>query len=164
MAPTIPPRILKEEEQARRRMALMDMFKAGEGQSAIASRLNASRQAVHRWWHRFRRQGAKGLERRPRTGRPLKLGREKVDRLPSLLTRGACSYGFPTDIWTTGRVAHVIQRKWGVRYDADHVSRLMHRCGLSWQKAESRALERDEEYIRGWKSGTWGRLKKKPAN
>ena len=43
---------------------------------------------------------------------------------------GASAYGFPTDRWTTGRLATVIERQFGVHYDQDHVGRLMHKFGL----------------------------------
>jgi transposase len=65
-------------------------------------------------------------------------------------------------VWTTQRVAAVLRERFGVRYHADHVGRLLHACGLSWQKATGRALERDETAIERWKSRTWPRLKKKP--
>jgi transposase len=32
--------------------------------------------------------------------------------------------------WTTGRLAIVIDRQFGVHYDEDHVGRLMHKLGL----------------------------------
>ncbi len=43
---------------------------------------------------------------------------------------GASAHGFPTDRWTTGRLAMAIERQFGVRYDQDHVGRLMHKFGL----------------------------------
>ena len=43
---------------------------------------------------------------------------------------GAAAYGFSRDRWTTGRLAEAIERKLGIRYDRDHVGRLMHKFGL----------------------------------
>ncbi len=43
---------------------------------------------------------------------------------------GALAHGFSRDRWTTGKLAEAINRKFGVRYDQDHVGRLMHKFGL----------------------------------
>ena len=43
---------------------------------------------------------------------------------------GAAAHGFPSDRWTTGRLASAIEKQFGVRYDQDHVGRLMHKFGL----------------------------------
>jgi transposase len=58
-------------------------------------------------------------------------------RLRQLLIRSADAYGFPTPVWTTQRVADLLWRRFEVSYHLDHVGRLLHQCGLSWQKAGS---------------------------
>lgn len=94
----------------------------------------------------------------------MKLARARLARLPQLLARGAEAYGFSSPIWTTQRVADLIWRRFRVRYDRDHVCRLLHRFGWSWQKPARRARERDEAAIQHWVKHTWPRLKKKPKS
>jgi transposase len=147
----------------RRRLDAIRGFEADETRAGIARRLGVSPQAVHVWWTRYRRHGVAGLARRLRPGRPPKLSRAMLGRLPDLLAKGADAYGFPTPIWTTQLVADFIWRRWHVRYDRDHVCRLLHAQRLSWQKAEGRAVERDEAAIQRWVAHTWPRLKKKPG-
>jgi transposase len=77
-----------------------------------------------------------------------------------LLLRGARAHGYRTNLWTTARIAEVIQREFGVQYHRDHVGRLMHSLQWSPQKPERRALERDEIAIEGWKRKDWPRIKK----
>jgi hypothetical protein len=43
---------------------------------------------------------------------------------------GPRACGIDADRWTTGRMADAIAERFGVRYDPDHVGRLMHRLGL----------------------------------
>jgi len=81
---------------------------------------------------------------------------------PHLLARGAEAYGFSSAIWTTQRVADLIWRRFRVRYDRDHVCRLLHRFGWSWQKPARRARERNETAIQHWVQHSWPRLKKSP--
>jgi transposase len=145
-----------------RRLAALPRLQRGESLASIARQLGVSRQAVFVWAQSWRRRGAKALHRRPRPGRPPKLARPQLVQLPRLLARGAEAYGFSPPIWTTQRVADLIWRRFRVRYDRDHVCRLLHRFGWSWQKPARRARERDEEAIQRWVKHTWPRLKKSP--
>ena len=43
---------------------------------------------------------------------------------------GPRAAGFDADTWTTARFADAIFARFGVRYDPDHVGRIMHRLGL----------------------------------
>ncbi len=146
-----------------RRLAALPRIQRGESLSSIARQLGVSRQAVHQWAQRCRRQGVAGLRHIPRPGRPPKLARAQLAQLPRLLARGAEAYGFLTAVWTTQRVADLLWQRFRVRYDRDHVCRLLHRFGWSWQKPSGRARERDERAVRRWVQHTWPRLKKTPG-
>jgi len=143
-----------------RRLGAIPLLRSGESLSSIARRLNVSRQAVFVWSRQLRRRGQAGLRRRRRSGRPPKLRRAQLAQLPRLLAQGAEAYGFSTSLWTTQRVADLIWRRFQVRYDRDHVCRLLHRFGWSWQKPARRARERDEAAIQRWVKHTWPRVKK----
>src|SRR5207253_6184289 len=80
-----------------------------------------------RWRDARRRGGAKALKVRFSPGRPWKLGKKQRRRLIALLLKGAIAHGYRTNLWTTARIAEVIERKFRVRYHRDHVGRLMHR-------------------------------------
>jgi transposase len=55
--------------------------------------------------------------------------------------------GCTTSLWTSARVAHVIETECGVRYHPGHVWRILRQLGWSCQRPV-RALERNEEKIR----------------
>src|SRR5215217_6855765 len=80
--------------------------------------------------------------------------------LKELLSRGAPAHGFRGDVWTCERVAKVIHKEFGISYHPAHVSRLVRALGLSLQKPQRRANQRDEEAIRRWKEERWAELKK----
>jgi transposase len=77
-----------------------------------------------------------------------------------LLARGPLAHGYRTNLWTTRRIADLIQREFGVPYHRDHIGRLMRSLGWSHQKPDTRAIERDEEAIARWKQQKWPRVKK----
>jgi transposase len=115
-----------------------------------------------RWYKAWQRGGEKALQVRFSPGRPAKLDSKQRKRLPGLLLQGAKAHGYRTNLWTTARIAEVIQRAFGVQYHRDHVGRLMHKLQWSPQKPERRAVERDEKEIQRWKEKEWPRIKKKP--
>jgi transposase len=100
------------------------------------------------------------LKRRVASGAPPRLGEEQREMLVELLAYDAEAYGFRGKVWTCQRVADLIGQRFGVRYHPAHVSRLLKALGLSLQKPERRAYQRDEEAIRRWKEERWPELKK----
>ena len=71
--------------------------------------------------------------------------------------------GYATELWTTRRIATVIQRAFGVRLHRAHVSRVLGALDWSCQKPERRALKRDEAAIERWKRYRWTTIKKRGA-
>jgi transposase len=145
--------------ETRRRRALT-LVQQGLSLNAAARRLGCAASSVMRWVNAHHRHGDAGLKVRPAPGRPRRLSARQEARLLRELLRGALVHGYGTDLWTTPRIAEVIERTFGVRYHRDHVGRLLARCGWSIQKPERRARERDEASIAHWKRARWPRVKK----
>lgn len=148
--------------EARRRRALA-LVRQGLSLNAAARRIGCAPSSVMRWRRAFQRHGREGLKVRPASGRPARLSMRQRQRLLKQLLRGAMAHGYPTDLWTTQRIAELIERRSGVRYHRNHVSRLLHALGWSPQKPERRARERDEQAIARWKRNVWPRVKKTPS-
>jgi Transposase and inactivated derivatives len=129
-------------------------------QKDIAAALGVSESAVSQWCTRAREQGVEALAHRPPPGVAPRLSVEQRAQLPALLARGAPAYGYTGDVWTTKRVAEVIEHTFGVRYHPDHVSRLLHACGWSSQRPITRATQRNEAKIATWYDERWPTLKK----
>ena len=147
--------------EARRRKALV-LSKQGLSLNAVARRIGCAASSVMRWLRAFRERGPDGLKVRPASGRPPRLAVRQRQQLLRQLLRGAMAHGYPTQLWTTQRIAEVIERRFGVHYHRDHIGRLLAQCGWSCQKPERRARERDEQAIARWKRNSWPRVKKTP--
>lgn len=130
--------------------------------AAIAEALDVTPGAVSQWLKKAREGGAAALRVRIPPGAPPKLTAEQRAELPRLLAHGAEAYGFLGDVWTTKRVAAVIQREFGVTYHPAHVSRLLRQIGWSVQKPIQRATQRDEAAIERWHTERWPILQAKP--
>ena len=145
------------EDRRKRALALLDF---GYSLNEVGRRIGCQASSVMRWRDFRRRGGSPALRVRCSPGRPLKLAQAKRKRLVDLLLQGPRAHGYRTNLWTTARIAAVIQREFGVQYHRNPVGRLMHSLQWSSQKPERRALERNEEAIERWKQKDWPRIKK----
>lgn len=144
---------------ARRRRAL-DLLDEGLSLNEVARRIDCQASSVMRWRDRRDEVGEKVYDVGASPGRPPRLSLAQKRRLVRLIAKGPLAHGYKTDIWTCDRVRQLIWREFRVRYHRDHVGRLLHQLGLSPQKPERRALERDEERIERWKRTRWSQVKK----
>jgi transposase len=121
---------LTREDMETRRLAAAKELLTGVTQSQVARRYGVSRTTASRWQRSIVHKGLDGMRSRRATGRPCRLTADQVEAIRQIYLEGAVAYGFPTDRWTTGRLAATIESRFGIRYDQDHVGRLMHKYGL----------------------------------
>jgi putative transposase len=121
---------LTREDMETRRLAAAKELLAGATQSQVARRYGVSRTTASRWHRSIVHKGVEGLRRRRATGRPSRLTADQVEGIRRMYFEGALAHGFANDRWTTGRLAIAIEKQFGIRYDQDHVGRLMHKFGL----------------------------------
>jgi len=145
----------------KRRRRAISLLEHGLSLHEVARRIGCHASSVMRWRNIHERYGKHGLNPKPVPGRPPRLSSRQKAQLVGLLTEGAMANGYRTELWTTARIAKLIERTFHVRYHRDHVGRLMHALGWSYQKPERRALQRDEEAIEEWKRKKWPQIKKK---
>lgn len=119
----------REEMEARRLLAATELL-GGLTQSKVASKYGVSRTTASRWARALSNNGVDGLRKRRATGRPSRLRPDQLAQLREIYFEGALASGFESDRWTTSKLAQVIEQKFGVRYDQDHVGRLLHKLGL----------------------------------
>jgi transposase len=153
----------KLDEAVKRRVRAGRLLQQGKSPPEVARMVGAPRQTVYRWREVLEAGGIDALRDMSKGGRPARLGAAELSRLYVALLEGASAHGFATALWTLKRVRLLIEREFGVRYSEVHVWRLLGQLGLSNQKPDRRALERDEAAITYWRKRTWPALKKKPA-
>jgi len=150
------------DEAVRRRVRAGRLLLAGKSPPEVARLVGAPRQTVYRWREVLEDGGIDALRDMSKGGRPAQLGAAELTRLYVMLLEGAPAHGFATPLWTLKRVRQLIEREFGVRYSEVHIWRLLGQLGLSNQKPERRALERDEAAIEQWRKRSWPALKKTP--
>jgi transposase len=121
--------LTRDEMESRRLLAAQDL-QNGLSQSQIARKFGVSRTTASRWHRALDRRGPESLRKRRATGRPSRLNLEQRQGVAELFRAGARAAGFADGKWTTARFAAAIAMRYAIRYDPDHVGRIMHQLGL----------------------------------
>ena len=122
---------LNRDQLERRRFRAAELLKAGRTQAQVSRLLSVSRATTSRWAHALAQDGTHGLRRRRAPGRPCRLTDEQLERVRELWKM--------RERWTTERFAIEILDDLGVRYDPDHVGRILHKLGLRQRRQRAKA-------------------------
>jgi len=133
------------------------LLSQGLTKAAVALALDVSWVTANRWTKQLEAKEAKQRDRK-RSGRPKKLTGSQRSTLKRILKKGAVRYGYPTELWTLKRVAEVIRKEFGVKYNTTHVWRVLRSLGFSAQIPLLKAIERDEKAIREWIANVWSQI------
>ena len=151
------------EQLQERRFEAIALLKEGRTQADVAQLLDVSPGAVSQWKKAYDQGGCAALLAKPPSGRPPKLLPKQCDKLVQLLKQGPRRHGWSTDLWTLPRIAGLIEKEFGVRYDQSGVWHLLKRIGWSCQKPVRRAREQDKQAVERWRQYDWPRIKKRPS-
>src|SRR5207302_8570316 len=67
--------------------------------------------------------------------------------------------GWPNQLWTAGRVATLIRRRFGVDYHPEHVRKILkQRLGWTSQKPQLRAKEQNDKEVERWLDDEFDRI------
>jgi putative transposase len=147
------------EQKQRLRHKAAELFEQCLSNAEIARRLKVSRPTISKWHTRFEKEGVAGLKISPPGAGP-RLSQDQWQQIIGALVEGPRAHGFDTDLWTLSRIADVIEKTTGVRYNTNYVAELMGKIGWTCQKPETRAKERNEDAIKRWREHTWPQIKK----
>jgi len=152
---------LSHSQTEQRRLEAIALLEQGWSGSEVARHFGVTAAAVSQWKTAYQLQGPDAMKPTPHTGRPAKLTADQLEHLEKLLLQGPEMHGYTNTLWTLSRVAAVIKKHFGIRYDPSGVWHILVRMGWSCQKPERRARERDEEAISAWRKNDWPRIKKR---
>ena len=151
----------RSELENRRRLAVTRVLE-GYSQAKVARFLGVSPRAVRSWVAAYRRHGDDGLAARSAPGAPPKLTPDQeFEVLMWIVCYQPTSFGFTTDLWTSRRLAHLIEQRFGVRFNANYLCDWLRQRNLSPQKPRRRPKERDDKKIARWLAEDWPVLQQK---
>ncbi|MGC9261873.1 MAG: helix-turn-helix domain-containing protein, partial [Phycisphaerae bacterium] len=83
--------------------------------------------------------------------------------LADIIESGPVTYGFDCGVWTSLRIARVIEEEFGVRYHPGHVRNFLHRMNFSVQRPRRVLVKGDAAQQNRWQRYDYPCLKKKPG-
>ena len=161
---------LKSERKTAERLNNLRLYKMSEclllihlGRSfhVIADWLHISLRTVYNWLshfllHRFAWLGGHPFQGR---GRKPKLNAEQQKHLYTIIEKGPIDYGFECGVWTSSMIVVVIESEFHVTYNPRYVCTLLHKMGITYQKAAFVSDKLDEEEYQKkrqkWEEETW---------
>ena len=150
-----------KELEARRKLAVERVL-AGYPQRAVAAFLGVAESTVNRWMADYRRAGGiDGVKAKPTAGRPPKLTARQEKTVLGWLAKPPTHFGFASDLWTSRRLASLIEQRLGVRFNSNYLVEWLRLREHTPQKPAQPAKERDEAAIARWQAEDWPRLQKK---
>ncbi len=161
-------RLAKEAERdgayrVAKRLQAVVLNSEGRTSGEVAGILKAPRSKVSEWLARYEAYDIEGLLEGHRSGRPSRLAADQREQLGDILDSGPVAYGLDSGLWTSPRIAWVIEEEFGVRYHPGHVRKLLHGLGFSVQRPRRVLARADEAAQDRWRRRTYPNLKKKPA-
>lgn len=141
--------------QKMKRILSILLFSRYESIEDIAKLLKVSSEAIRNWINRYLSSGLLGLRSGKSPGRPSKLTKSQRKELKKIIKAGPENAGFPGACWRTPMIQHLIQKLYGVFYNAHYLSALLNNMGLSYQKAKFIASKRDKAARKAWLEETW---------
>ena len=155
MRPSGTPQQL--EQRRRKAIALLEQ---GHSNQETARLVGASPGTICDWKKAYQKCGEAFFEAYRPPGRAPCLSETQIERLKKLLLKGPRKHGYPTELWTLGRIAEVIEKQLGIDYDPSSVWHILQRMGWSCQKPENKAREQNPEAVAQWRQTDWPRIKK----
>ncbi|MGL4552707.1 MAG: IS630 family transposase [Gemmataceae bacterium] len=141
----------------RRRLGVQ---RVAEGYSTqeVADFLGVDPSTVRRWLAADRHP-----EAGPGPGRPAKLTSTQEKIALRWLSEPPIEHGFLSDLWSAPRLAAVIERAFGVRFNPDYLGTWLRRRDYTPQKPRRVPRGRDDEAIAAWLARDWPRIKRKAS-
>jgi len=150
------------ELEQRRQLAVRRVLD-GWKQKDVAAFLGVTERTVSRWMTAYRTGGDDAIRAKPTPGRPRKLSTRRERSILSWLAKSPRAFGYQTELWTTRRLAELIERRFGVRFNANYLAAWLAARGHSPQRPAKEPVERDNPAVARWLAEDWPRILKKRA-
>lgn len=148
-------------ELERRRLLAVQRVREGYSNEEVSDILGVDSRSVRRWVAAFQQDGAAALAAQPIPGRPPKLSPSQEKIVGRWLTDNPTDHGFPTELWTTDRLALLIHEEWGISFHPHYLAAWLRQRGYTPQLPRRVPRERDDREIARWLAEDWPRIKRK---
>ena len=126
----------------------VELRKNGWQINKISEAFGVNRRAVTRWLSIYDKYGKSGLRSKKALGPEPKLTNEDRKKIISIVKKSAMEFGFETPLWNCKRLQQITKQKLKKELDISTIWRWLIDWGLTNQKPDKQALERNEKAVR----------------
>lgn len=138
----------------KRLRAILLIGRDGLSRKEAAKVCEVKERILYSWQNRFLEGGVSALKDRTRPGQTGRLAPEQLATLADIVRAGPEASGLDTGVWTTAKVASVVQDRFGVKYSPSQIGRVLKGLRFSFQVPKTRLSKANEEARRQWSETT----------
>lgn len=157
--------VIKTSKSSRlvKRAAGIRMLHLGYSACEVGRALSVSAPTVYSWFHRWKAEGLKGLENRPKSGRPAIADAAYLQVVEETLERDPGEFGYDFTLWTIQRLNQHVRRVTGKRLSDERLRLILHACGWVYRRPKEDLGALQDPNARKWAEEFLEELKKAPS-
>ena len=136
------------------------LWKKNKSMGDIADFYGVHLTVVYKWIRIYKQRGLKGLNRRKAKGAEPKLNKKDKKEIISWLKKSAMEFGFETPLWDCKRIQRMIKKELKKEIAISNLWENLRRWGLTPQKPEKEALEKNQKEVKRWLKEEWPKIEK----
>ena len=156
---------LQKSQKARvvKRATALRMLHQGHPPQEVAEILIVSPATIYGWFHRFKAEGAAGLDHHPKSGRPPTADESYLKVLEEPLDTDPGELGYEFTIWTVERLNQHLIKVTGKQIVDERLRTIMKEHGWVYRRPKEDLGPRQDKAARAWAQEFLDELKKGPA-
>lgn len=156
---------LNKSERGRvvKRATALRMLHLGQKPQQVADVLSVSLPTVYEWFHRFRAEGAAGLDHHPKSGRPPTADESYITVLEETLETEPGELGYKFTLWTVERLNQHVSKVTGKEIVDERVRTILKDRGWVFRRPKEDLASQQDKEAREWAEEFLNELKKGPV-
>jgi len=138
----------------------IELYQKGKSVQEIAFFFGIHRGSVSLWIKTWKEKGKSALKSKRALGPAPKLNKDDKKQIISWLRKSAMEFGFETPLWDCKRIQRMIKEELNKDIAISNLWENLRRWGLTPQKPEKLALERNERKVKKWIREEWPKIAK----
>jgi len=157
--------IIKTSKNSRlvKRAMGIRMLHLGHNAKEVGQALSVSEPTVYSWFHRWKVEGLKGLENRPKSGRPAVADKAYLQVVEETLEQDPAELGYDFSLWTIQRLNQHVSRVTGKQICDERLRLILLAHGWVYRRPKEHLGALQDKEARKWAEEFLEELKKAPS-
>lgn len=139
------------------------MLHLGHNANEVGRALSVSAPTVYSWFHRWKAEGLKGLEHRPKSGRPAIADAAYLQVVEETLEQDPGELGYDFALWTIQRLNQHVRQVTGKQISDERLRLILQAHGWVYRRPKEDLGAMQDKEARKWAEEFLEELKKAPS-